>query len=258
MKISRDNVTKAFNDYVNEYDTSNEMIHLKSVHTLKVASNCDAIARSLDLNEEEIDLGWLIGMCHDMARFRQFTEYGTFNDAVSIDHAELGCKMLFDEGLIFNFIDESAATDYELSLIDKAIRYHSLYRLPEDLTKEELMYCNIIRDADKIDIFRVSVEEPINNVYSATREELLNSEISPKVMEAFYEHHAILRKLRQNMLDVKVGHVSLAFELVYDRSKELAVEQGYIFKIIEDDYTKEATLKQVALIQQELKEYLAK
>ena len=257
MKISKESVLNEFNSYVDEYDTSDDMIRLKSVHTLKVASNCEEIGRSLNLSEEEVDLCWLIGMCHDIARFRQYTEYRTFNDRESIDHAVTGCEILFDEGLIDRFVDGKCVTGHELTLVDKAIRYHSLYKLPDDLTEEELMYCNIIRDADKVDIFRVSVEEPINGIYSSTREELLNSEITPEVLEAFYEHHAVLRNLRKNMLDVKVGHVSLAFELVYDRSKELAVTQGYIFRIIEADYTKEATLKQVAEIQSELKKYLS-
>ncbi len=256
MKIDRDRVTEAFKNYVAEFDESDEMIRLKKLHTLKVADNADAIGRSINLSDEEVDICWLIGMLHDIARFRQLKEYHTFKDADSFNHAFVGCDILFKEGLIDRFIDYSSSDSRTLSLIENAVRWHSEYRIPEDLDEEEKQYCNIIRDADKVDIFRVAIEEPVNNVYSVTRQELLDSEITPEVLEAFYEHHAVKRELRKNMLDVRVGFVSLSFELVYDKSKELAISQGYLMKIIEDDYTKERTREQARDIQRELKEYL--
>ena len=166
----------------------------------------------------------------------------------------MGCTILFEEGLIERFIDDTNNED--CYLLKTAIDLHSEYRLPDSLSEEERLYCNIIRDADKVDIFRVACEEPINNVYSISREEELASEISPKVLEAFYEHHAIKRELRQTMIDYKVGFVSLSFELVFERSKEIALEQGFLMKIIDDDYTNEKTIKEIEGIKKELEDYL--
>lgn len=256
MKIDRDRVTEAFNNYVAKFDESDEMIRLKKKHTVKVATNADEIAGSIGLSSEEVDICWLIGMLHDIARFRQLKEYHTLYDAKSFNHAYVGCDILFKEGLIDSFVDYTVEDSRTLSLVENAVRWHSEYRIPEDLDEEEKQYCNIIRDADKVDIFRVAIEEPVNNVYSVTRRELLDSEITPEVLEAFYEHHAVKRELRKNMLDIKVGFVSLSFELVYDKSKELALSQGNLMNIIEDDYTNERTRQQVREIQRELEEYL--
>ena len=41
------------------------------------------------------------------------------------------------------------------------------------------MYCNILRDADKIDILRVNVETPLEDIYNVTTAELLASPCYP-------------------------------------------------------------------------------
>lgn len=256
MNIDREKIKKVFNDYVNEFDVEDEMIRLKKVHTINVASICLDIARSLNLERDEVNLCYMIGMLHDIARFRQYTIYKTFYDSKSVDHAKLGCEILFEEGLINRFVDESDMKSEDIHYLELAIRWHSVYRLPEDLNEKEKLFCNIIRDADKVDIFRVAIEEPVNNVYAVSREEVINSEITPEVLNAFYEHHAIKRELRKTIVDVKVGFVALSFELVFPKSKEIAKNQGFLMKILEDNFASEKTKEQVEMIQKELRDYL--
>lgn len=256
MNIDREKIKKVFNDYVNEFDVEDEMIRLKKVHTINVASICLDIARSLNLERDEVNLCYMIGMLHDIARFRQYTIYKTFYDSKSVDHAKLGCEILFEEGLINRFVDESDMKSEDIHYLELAIRWHSVYRLPEDLNEKEKLFCNIIRDADKVDIFRVAIEEPVNNVYAVSREEVINSEITPEVLNAFYEHHAIKRELRKTIADVKVGFVALSFELVFPKSKEIAKNQGFLMKILEDNFASEKTKEQVEMIQKELRDYL--
>ena len=256
MKIDRKKVIGAFNDYVAEFDETDEMIRLKKLHTVNVASICEEIGKSLKLDDFEVDLCWFIGMMHDMARFIQYSAFGTFVDAKSVDHAELGCQLLFEEKLLDTFIDYSDEDKIILDFIENAIRYHSLYKLPEGLDETQRMYCNIIRDADKIDIFRVACEEPVESVYCYTEDELLNATISPEVMKAFYEHHAIRRDLRHTPLDFKVGFLALSFELVYERSRQIALEQGYLLRIIHENYRDKTTAHQLEEMKKEVKNNL--
>ena len=60
----------------------------------------------LNLSEEDILLAELIGLLHDIGRFEQIKNYHTFLDKESIDHAEYGNKILFEDDLIRNFITE--------------------------------------------------------------------------------------------------------------------------------------------------------
>lgn len=219
----------AFDRYTSNYDLSDPKILLKYIHTGKVAENGERIARSLELPQEDAELAWEIGMLHDIGRFEQLRRYGTFMDSESIDHAEFGADLLFKEKLIEQFENDSSKYD----LIETAIRYHSRYRLPEGLSERERMFCDIIRDADKADIFRANFETGMEDIYNVTTEELKNSPVTPEVFEAFMEGHAVLRSLKKHPIDHLVGHLSLSFELVYQESRKIVKEQGFLKKLAE-------------------------
>ncbi len=225
----KDKICTAFKDYVSSYDLQDTKIRLKYVHTGRVAANCEQIARSLVLSPEDVFLAWEIGMLHDIGRFEQLRRYDTFIDADSIDHAAFGADLLFQDGLIRRF--EADTSRY--IMIETAIRCHSLYRLPEGLDERETMFCQIIRDADKIDIFRANYETGMAALYNVTEKELADSAVTPEVYNAFCEGHAVLRSLKKTPIDHLIGHLSLMFELVYPESRLLAVEQGYLEKLFQ-------------------------
>ena len=173
---------------------------------------------------------WLCGMLHDIGRFEQVRRYHTFVDADSVDHASLSCEILFEEGLITAFAPDLDAES--IRLVKTAIQCHSLYRLPASLTDDEVMYCNVLRDADKIDIFRVNCDTPPEEIYNVTSEDLRNAGVTPEVKDCFLKHTAVRRDLRKTSIDYLVGHICLVFELVYPLSREIAREQGYVERML--------------------------
>lgn len=256
MKINREHIKKTFQEYTDRYDSANPKIKLKIDHTYRVADLCEQIAQSLELSAAEVDLAWLSGMLHDVGRFEQLRRYNTFSDAQSIDHARFAVELLYDEGLIADYVPEISTTelvadartwrsmggvnesptaqseDMPLSDILQTLRIaigeHSAYRIQKGLDERTRMFCQILRDADKVDIFRVICDTPMEEVYGFQTKDILRSAIAPEVMQAFYEHHAVLRKLKKCPADYIVAHGSLTFELVYPESLRIAKEQGYL------------------------------
>lgn len=252
--INRKNVINAFAEYVRNYDPSDEKIKLKIDHTYRVAGLCQRIAESLGLSEPDVDIAWLLGMLHDIGRFEQIRRFGTFNDAQSVDHAEFGADLLFKEGLIRKFAegyyeecelaepenqeDEQIIKNKEhhnkdTGLLEMAIRQHNKYRVKEDLTERQRMFCDILRDADKVDIFKVNADIPMEIIYDVTTEELKNGIITKEVLESFYKKETVLKSVRRSAVDHIVGHISLLFELVYKESYRQAREQGYVYKLLD-------------------------
>ena len=158
--INRQVVKQVFSEYVENYNSKDEKIKLKIDHTYRVSELCEQIAISNSLNEEDVDIAWLTGMLHDIGRFEQIRRFGTFDDQKSVDHAELGIKILFDEGHIRDYVSE----DIYDNEVYKAIKYHSSFELPKDLTKREQIFSNILRDADKIDILKVNIDTPTEQI----------------------------------------------------------------------------------------------
>lgn len=229
--LQREGVRDAFARYVAAYDCSDPKIALKVAHTYRVASLCDRIGVSAGV--DNIDLMWLCGMLHDIGRFEQVRRYGSLVDAQSVDHAQLGADLLFCEGLLERVVpDRAVLTPDDRGLLEKAIRNHNRFRLEEGLTARERTYCDVLRDADKVDIFRVICETPLEDIYNITTEELRASAVGAGARAAFDGRTALLRSLKSEPIDHLVGHICLVFELVYPLSRQIAREQGYVDRLL--------------------------
>ena len=255
ITIDREKVRKTFADYTANYNAQDEKIKLKINHTYRVAGLCDRIADSIGLVGEDRDIAWLLGMLHDVGRFEQIRRYHTFNDANSIDHAKLGADLLFNDGLMEEYVP-GLLEQPERDLVELAIRQHNTYRLPETLTEREATFCKLIRDADKIDIFKVNIDTPMEEIYDVTTEEIKNGQITDEVLAAFDEEHCILKSIRKSAVDHLVGHISLAYELEFPISLKLAVDQGYIMQMMNFKSDNEKTNQQMEHIRDHMKKYI--
>ena len=248
-----------FASYTANYDMQDPKIALKAVHTYHVAELCEKIAQSLSLDDDACLTAWLCGLLHDVGRFEQIRRYHTFSDADSIDHALLSIEILFGDesddekkGRIREVLEDASRDD----TIYQAVKYHSAYRLPQELHQTEKMFCDILRDADKIDIFRVNLETPMEDIYNTTTEELKNAFVTPEVLQAFHERHAVLRALKKTPVDHVVGHICLTFELVYPESRKIVRKQGYLDRMMHFESKNPKTLEQFGQIREEMQRYL--
>ena len=150
------NITKAkkeFKKYVEKYDINNPKIKLKVAHIERTSRIAKKIAESLELQKEDIELAELIGLLHDIGRFEQVKRYGTFVDYLSENHAEIGVKILFEEGLIRNFIED----DKYDRIIKLAIINHNRDKkqITKNMSNREKLHVKLIRDSDKTDILYI-------------------------------------------------------------------------------------------------------
>jgi len=252
LRIDRKRAEEVFADYVENYNSEDEKVRLKIEHTYRVAELCERIAKSIDGTKEEVRLAWLTGLLHDVGRFEQLKNFGTFNDALSIDHAAYGADILFREGRIRDYIEDDSKDE----LIENVIRYHSAYRLPEEFDDVTKKFCHILRDADKVDILKVNVDFPLEEIYNVTTEELKNSVVTDAVMESLREEHATLRSLKKSAVDNVAGHISLVFELVYPESLKVVKEQGYLEKLLSFESDNGKTREQFRVVRKIVEEYL--
>lgn len=253
MKIDKAKVQQVFKEYTDRYDLADDKVRLKVEHTYRVAELCERIACAEKLSVQEQELAWLLGMLHDVGRFEQLRRFHTFVDAQSVDHAAFGADLLFREGLIRGYVEETQ----EDALLETAIRLHSAYRLPEDLDVRTRKFSNILRDADKIDILKVNVEFPLEEIYNTTTGKLRQEEISEEVLQSFYEHHAVLRSLKKTSVDNVAGHCSLVFELVFPESLRIVREQDFIWKLLNYQTDNPKTAQQFAGMKLEMEQFLS-
>jgi hypothetical protein len=126
-----------------------ELLQLKVDHSRRVAQDARLLAIDLDWAPEDVPLAEALGWLHDIGRFTQFKAHRTFHDAESFDHGEQGQAILQQESVL------SGIAESEQTRIFAGVRWHNAKDIPQDLDAHVLPSVQLIRDADKLDIFHV-------------------------------------------------------------------------------------------------------
>ena len=153
MQLFIQELTNWIKDYVESFYSDDgdiqANIQLKEVHTQQVAMNCRYLAESLGLPKHEQQLAEIIGLLHDIGRFKQYEVYRTFRDSISENHAMLGLKEIADLALL----DKLSLADR--ACLDFAMINHNAIAIADNGLERQKLFARIIRDADKLDIYRV-------------------------------------------------------------------------------------------------------
>ena len=199
---------------------------LKAAHTRLVQANIERLAEHLRLTAEDRALASAIAICHDVGRFPQYRDYGTFNDITSINHASLAVTTLNSEEILDTVVAE------QRSILLQAVALHNAFILPENLDPVVARFAKLIRDADKLDIWRVLLD-----YCSSDPEERASAVIWELPDTGYCSENALLevtagRMLQRNLLatvdDFKLLQLSWVFDLNYVESFRILAERGYI------------------------------
>ena len=92
------------------------------------------------------------------------------------------------------------------------------------------------------------------DIYGVTKEELLKSNITDKVMESFLNEETVLKAYRKSAIDSLVGHISLVWGLVYPISYEITAAEGYLERMLSFKSQNEETNEKLEVIRSKIKE----
>ena len=213
---------EAFKNYVKNYNPEDEKVKIKIVHIQEVSRIAKKLAEDLKLSKEDIELAKLIGLLHDIGRFEQIKQYHTFVDKDSINHGEYGVKVLFEDGLIREFIEE----DKYDKIIKLAILNHNRADIEKGLTEREELHAKIIRDADKTDIFYRLVIGDKKAIWESS--DLSNDKISDEIFREFKEDKRINYKERKTSADILVSHFAYVYDFNFSQTLKIIKERNYV------------------------------
>ena len=226
--INIENAYKEFDKYVSNYDPENHRVELKIDHIKRVAKNSKKLAQELKLSDEEIKLAELIGIFHDLGRFEQVRIADTFSDKDSgINHAEMSVKVLFEDNLIRNYIQD---TKYD-KIIKLAVLNHNKIKIDDGLNEQELLFSKIIRDADKIDIFYITTFYEFKPLF--WYDNFDQEEINPSILKQIENRELINYNSVKNNADLIPIFYAYVFNLYFDCSLEFIAKEKYLDKFTE-------------------------
>ena len=240
--VNMEKAKSEFTKYVDDYDLNKEMIELKKYHSLRVMEISTELAIKENFNDEEIEIATLIGLLHDIARFKQYTEHQTFRDSISFDHGDMAVEILEENNYLRKFIQ----TDEYDEIIKLAIKNHNKFAIEEGLTEEQNKFCQLIRDADKVDIFYIASEELWKNEKEEMESSIINSKIKEELdNQRMIEHNKFKKIEYVNSILRMLGYL---FDINFKSSFEIIKKEKYIDKMVnrfkfKDEYTQKEILK---------------
>jgi len=157
LQTVRQHFLEYANRYIDRAGNMRKMMELKREHCAFVARNCRELATSKGWNPADIRTAEALGFLHDVGRFPQLEEYGTFRDDLSINHGERGRQAIQESGLL----DELEPALRE-ALLD-GVRHHNARTIPSNLPESHYRWLKLIRDADRLDIYRIVLDTLDNN-----------------------------------------------------------------------------------------------
>ncbi len=228
-----DRIVAWFDRYVSGYlDLDPEgvrNIRLKQEHSRKVLEVMTALALGEGLGSEESRLVAAVAILHDVGRFPQYRRWRTFRDRDSANHARLGLEVLRDQRVLMHLAPA------EQLLIEEAIRFHNLLEVPKRYRSPHDRAIRLIRDADKLDIWRV-----FDDYFQQLPDERASAaglglpdrpEVTPVCLAALGAGQIVRLDMARVLNDFVLLQISWAYDLSTKTAYRLLDERGYLSRL---------------------------
>lgn len=216
------------------------------------------LADAIGLNENDKLIAQSIALLHDTARFEQFAKFKTFADAKSFNHSLQAVKILSQYNVLSDIPHDEA------QIIEQAISCHGAKEICPGCSQRSLIFAKLIRDADKIDIFRIAAENYVD--YQDKPEGFVQDlptndpdGYTKAVLQAVFDQRRVNYSELQTINDVKLLQIGWVFDINFPQSLKRMRQKGHIEQIMnllpQDDQIDNAVLyvrkymdQQIALI----------
>ncbi len=220
------------------------MHQLKYEHSLRVRDNAVIIARRGGWSEDDVAWSATAALLHDVGRFTQFAEFGTFADGRSFNHARRGGVVLEKEARLCH-LPASERT----ALLD-AVSFHNCHVMPESLPERSFAWLKLVRDADKLDIFYVLDDAVRQNKLSLYPEIVLHVDVngppSEDVIGSVRHRRPVEYSMIRSLADFFLTQLAWIHDINYAAALDLIAEREIITRISDHLPKSEAVLELVA------------
>ena len=126
-------------------------VRRKIAHTMRVLAHVRNIRNELQASPELGLAAEVAAILHDTGRFPQLADRKTYSDRTGFDHGEEGARILAGTELL-----DGLGAHWRAVVIE-AVRLHNRAALPEGMDPDARLVTEMVRDADKLDAIRNSL-----------------------------------------------------------------------------------------------------
>lgn len=231
-----EDLTRLYDAYVDTYRGKDgklpEMMRLKRIHTGFVVRNAEAIADGEGFGAEEREVALAAALLHDTGRYEQLRRYNTFKDSDSVDHAVFSHDIVKEKGWL-DMVGRVDSGANGKDAILKAVQYHNRRELPEGMDHVTEVAAHTVRDADKLDIFRVLEDQVEHTDWKGDSRAFWNLAVSappnPVVVECIEKGRPVDYQNIKSLSDFVLIQVGWMISgLTFATSRRLCRERGHL------------------------------
>ncbi len=184
------------------------------------------IGTALGMSPQDLIIAETAALFHDLGRFKQYKEYGTFSDRRSTNHAKLGLREMAAHKLL------AVCTTAEKELIAKAVYHHNTAKPPTKENARTLHFIRLLRDADKLDIWNLFLKylhAKNNHWHNALVLDLPDTpEVSDRFIEALCSQTIAPMETMKTLNDFKLLQIGWVYDLNFEPSFQMAADRNII------------------------------
>ena len=222
-------LTERYDAYVDTFRGADgklpSMMELKRVHTAHVVDNAKLIAAGEGFDAETARACDAAALLHDTGRYEQLKRYNTFRDSDSVDHAVFSHDIVVEKGWLDG--------DPHREAILTAVLVHNRRDVPDNLDPLTEAAVHTVRDADKLDIFRVLEHQIATTDWRTNCAAFWNlptrARPSPAVLDAIRASRPVDYQNIKTLADFVLIQVGwMVCGLRYATSRRLCAERGHL------------------------------
>jgi hypothetical protein len=226
-----DVLRKLYDEYVDAYRGPDgalpSMMQLKRAHTGFVVKNATLIADGEKFDALTREVALSAALLHDTGRYEQLRRFNTFKDSDSVDHAVFSHDIVKEKG----WLGKAGSTRPDAILA--AVLYHNRRDLPDGLDDLTLAASHTVRDADKLDIFRVLQDQVEHTDWRKDSRAFWNLATdvppNPVVVECIENRRPVDYQNIKSLSDFVLIQVGwMVSGLNYGTSRRLCAERGHL------------------------------
>lgn len=252
------NILTWFNTYTRSFIDSDPIekraATLKFDHTLLVVKNNTLLCDSIPIDSEIRHLSDIVALLHDIGRFEQFKKFKTFADRHSVNHAALGIQIIKQ----YNVLEELDSRYQDL--IQNAIMFHNVPSIPPEISGMQKLLCQLIRDADKLDIYRIASEH--YNSPDSRDSQIIgigvteDNTVSDGIVAAICAKKSVDYSQMKSINDFKLVQLGWVFDLNFPMSVHLITTRNHFYDILNSLPRNKSTNTVVDVIEKHIKHIL--
>ena len=204
-----------------------ENIELKVEHTLRVAAETTRLCAAEDIPERLAGPAMYAAMLHDISRFMQFRQSGSFNDAESFDHGDRSAEIAAAGGWVADLEHRTAEA------VLTAVCWHNKPTVPETLSPDAMTLTRLVRDADKLDIFEVvlgHLDDPRNPAVTFSLDP--DAGVTPAMAESIAAGRQVSHRDMRSAADFVAAKLLWPFDLNFGWSRREFLNRDYIGRLM--------------------------